>query len=820
MLFDTVNPQATSVHGSAFLCLLVAFLITAGGASAQGNINGSFESTPTGVVTDLAAGVEGWSLTINDDVDPDPVFEIVGEGAQEGDNALAVTVNASGENPWHIEATATPVAVIPGATYQYSVWAKSETDGGTAHFTVGNNEFSEYTAIRDAGTLTTEWQEFTVEFTINDEETSIRAPIHFSFDGNVGNTIYIDNLVIDGPSPGALPVVVEAEDSPDLDDEANEFDEVVGGEDEPTYITISTEFNETTGSADYPGANRTASYEVTFAEAGWYDLFARVYVGPAGFDDDSFFYADSFGTKDPALAEDWINANQLNAAGYVDADDYVSGLGAEGGQIWKWVNLSENSFNEVPSDSFYVTPEELTVTFEIGARENGLQIDKFAFGKSGLFYTVGNLENGEPGATEMDGVDIELPEEVLAHDLDKFLGNIYSASQTENFEYYWNYVIAENAGKWGSVEGTRDEMSWGGLDAAYALAQDNGFPFNFHVLLWGAQQPNWISDLEPNEQLEEIREWMVAVNERYPDMDVVQVANEILPTHNPPDGQNGRADYKDALGGDGETGYDYVIEAFRMAREIFGDDQRLMLNDYGILGSTNAARQYVEIIELLQEEDLIDVIGVQGHAFSTRAGAPIDAVLDILAETGLPIQVTEMDVDGNPNVQDITDEASDQNQLVAMQRIFPTIWEHPAVEGITFWGWRPGLWRTDEEAYLVRSTGEHRPALDWLQDYLDDYRQSVATESGVELAAVRLLGNYPNPFAGITRIQYVLAEPTDVTLEVFDIVGRTVATLVSGRQAAGEQSVPFVASGLSSGVYLYRLEAGQEVQTGRMVITQ
>jgi endo-1,4-beta-xylanase len=271
----------------------------------------------------------------------------------------------------------------------------------------------------------------------------------------------------------------------------------------------------------------------------------------------------------------------------------------------------------------------------------------------------------------------------------------------------------------------------------------------------------------------------------------------------------------DALGGAGTTGYDWVITAFEMARAIFPEGTRLMLNDYGILGSTSGAQDYIELIELLQDRDLIDVIGVQGHAFSTRPGAPIGAVLDLLGETGLPVQVTEMDVDGNPNVNpSVTPEQSDQNQLQDMQRIFPAIYEHPAVEGITLWGWRPGLWRTDQEAYLVQSNGEHRPALTWLQDYLANF--SVSVEPEVELSTLSVV-NHPNPFFETTRIRYALSKPTDVTLKVFDVTGRLVATLVSSLQVAGEHEVLFDASGLASGVYLYRLSAGQQVQTGQMV---
>jgi len=106
----------------------------------------------------------------------------------------------------------------------------------------------------------------------------------------------------------------------------------------------------------------------------------------------------------------------------------------------------------------------------------------------------------------------------LAEGKTKWLGCVYSAPQAEGFAEYWNQVVPENAGKWGSVEGTRDVMNWGPLDEAYATARENGFPFRFHVLVWGSQQPNWVETLPPEEQLEEIEEWFAAVAERYPDM--------------------------------------------------------------------------------------------------------------------------------------------------------------------------------------------------------------------------------------------------------------------------------------------------------------
>src|SRR5690606_19813646 len=148
-----------------------------------------------------------------------------------------------------------------------------------------------------------------------------------------------------------------------------------------------------------------------------------------------------------------------------------------------------------------------------------------------------------------------------------------------------------NAGKWGSVEGARDVMNWTVVDEGYEFAKAHGVKFNFHVLLWGAQQPAWISALPPAEQLEEIREWFQAVAERYPDIDYLQVVNE--PINAPPDGGGqpggqpgegqGRADYMDALGGTGETGFDWILEGFRLAREYF-PDTALMINEDDVEG--------------------------------------------------------------------------------------------------------------------------------------------------------------------------------------------------------------------------------------------
>lgn len=78
--------------------------------------------------------------------------------------------------------------------------------------------------------------------------------------------------------------------------------------------------------------------------------------------------------------------------------------------------------------------------------------------------------------------------------------------------------------------------------------------------------------------------------------------------------------------------------------------------------------------------------------------------------------------------------------------------------------------------------------------------------------------NYPNPFNPSTTIAYQLPVASDVSLKVYDVLGREVATLVNARQEAGRYQIPFNASNLASGIYLYRLQAGGFAQTMKMKI--
>lgn len=78
--------------------------------------------------------------------------------------------------------------------------------------------------------------------------------------------------------------------------------------------------------------------------------------------------------------------------------------------------------------------------------------------------------------------------------------------------------------------------------------------------------------------------------------------------------------------------------------------------------------------------------------------------------------------------------------------------------------------------------------------------------------------NYPNPFNPSTTINYHLPVTADVTLKVFDMLGREVTTLVHAQQDAGSYAVRFEATSFSSGLYFYQLKAGTIVQTKKMLL--
>ena len=82
----------------------------------------------------------------------------------------------------------------------------------------------------------------------------------------------------------------------------------------------------------------------------------------------------------------------------------------------------------------------------------------------------------------------------------------------------------------------------------------------------------------------------------------------------------------------------------------------------------------------------------------------------------------------------------------------------------------------------------------------------------------KLEQNYPNPFNPTTTISFSLAKAAEVKLQVFDVKGSLIKTILNEQKSAGDYSVQFDASNLSSGTYLYKLETPNGVQTKKMTL--
>ncbi len=84
----------------------------------------------------------------------------------------------------------------------------------------------------------------------------------------------------------------------------------------------------------------------------------------------------------------------------------------------------------------------------------------------------------------------------------------------------------------------------------------------------------------------------------------------------------------------------------------------------------------------------------------------------------------------------------------------------------------------------------------------------------------KLYQNYPNPFNPATTIKYSLPQAMNVTIKIYDVLGREVITLVNGNKDAGNYEVEFHASNLSSGIYFYRLKTDRYTEIKKMILSK
>ncbi len=368
----------------------------------------------------------------------------------------------------------------------------------------------------------------------------------------------------------------------------------------------------------------------------------------------------------------------------------------------------------------------------------------------------------------------------------KYVGNVTGNSVPSNFGTYWNQVTPENGSKWGSVEGTRNSMNWAAADAAYNWAQTNGYKFKFHTFVWGSQFPGWLtsSGLTTAQQRAEIEEWIRLACQRYPNTWAIDVVNEPIKTALP---------WKAALGGDGTTGWDWVITAFQIARTNC-PNAKLLINEYGTENDPPVRATYKTIINLLKTRGLIDGIGIQAHYFNidNMNRAAVTTMLNDYATLALDVHVSELDIVGP---------GGDAGQLAKYQDVFPGFWEHSSVKGVTLWGYIVGqTWR--DGTGLVTTAGVERPAMTWLKGY-------VSGSDGGDTQPPSVPAGLMAPTTTTSSISLAWTPSTDnVGVTAYQILRAPGASGGTFAQIATSTSASFVNSGLTANTtFRYQVRA-------------
>ncbi len=133
-------------------------------------------------------------------------------------------------------------------------------------------------------------------------------------------------------------------------------------------------------------------------------------------------------------------------------------------------------------------------------------------------------------------------------------------------------------------------------------------------------------------------------------------------------------------------------------------------------------------------------------------------------------------------------------------------------------------YNTDAISYTAADGGFPLGDLNWFPDKKaewEEYITRVETKSLTQPAEFSLSQNYPNPFNPQTNIRFTLPKQESVTLEVFDVLGKTVATLLKDQvKSAGRHNITFSGADLSSGLYFYRLQAGDQSFMKKMMLVR
>jgi GH35 family endo-1,4-beta-xylanase len=300
----------------------------------------------------------------------------------------------------------------------------------------------------------------------------------------------------------------------------------------------------------------------------------------------------------------------------------------------------------------------------------------------------------DESGTSVPGVPVHVAQ--TRHDF-KFGGSLRTDMFQEGFQEgdrtaylntaqrLFNATVPEDALKWYSTESSQGEVSYADADQILAWSEQHHMPMRGHHLFWAVDQWNqpWLKTLSPETLRTAVQQRAIEVCRRYQGrITEYDVLNEIL---------NGDFFQR-------QLGAGIIAEMFQWC-QTSDPTAQLYTNEYNILNEEQL-EQYKQLLQSLLDQNIpVGGIGVQAHLRQTIAPEQMQRALDALAVFGLPIKVTEVSV-----VADT--EAAQAQQLADLYRV---AFAHPAVHGITLWGfWEGSNW--EPRSALFRQNWEPKPA--------------------------------------------------------------------------------------------------------------
>jgi hypothetical protein len=219
------------------------------------------------------------------------------------------------------------------------------------------------------------------------------------------------------------------------------------------------------------------------------------------------------------------------------------------------------------------------------------------------------------------------------------------------------------------------------------------------------------------------------------------------------------------------------------------------------------------------EDGIMDIAGIWKHWFGTQEGTMSDALSEIdddynlIKQKGLHIQLIfalqTFATDGIAYRMPTASEMRSWGQVVLARN---------KLDGVLWYPWDRSS--TDYTSWLSKDRydslgGDRWGVVTQLSSYLTP---TTIRERDLRPTWVSLSQNFPNPSNPTTNFEFRIGNIQFVSLKVFDALGREVATLVNDTRPAGVYTIRWDASSLPSGVYFYRLSAGDFVETKKLVL--